>query len=130
MRPPQTFGESDLDNAKHLVRKLNDTATAITDTQNALSECARVKLVPFEFSTQAYINPYDAPFPLSIGIGAEAKGVAVVQIEKTAVGGKLRGTTSGVTVLWSNAQGGKLVIESITGLANFTTYKAVFAVFL
>ncbi len=125
------FQSGDLKDEKAMLRKLNDNVTAAQAALDDLQSIVRVDLLPLQFATSAYVNPYDAPFPLAVAIGdgGQALGVSVVKMEKASEAGKARGPVGGVSVLWSNTADGRLLVESITGLEANTAYAGVLAVF-
>lgn len=130
MRNPPTFQDSDTKDTRQLTRKLNDLVTSVVDAQNKASSGLSVELYVVRFATQAYANPYDAPFPISFQASGPVSGVWVAKLEKISVAGKLRGAVGGVYVLWSNIQGGKVLVESMTGLAANTAYECTLAAVL
>lgn len=125
------FQSGDLKDEKAMLRKLNDNVTAAQAALDDLQSIVRVDLLSLQFATSAYVNPYDAPFPLAVatGDGGQALGVSVVKMEKASEAGKARGPVGGVSVLWSNTADGRLLVESITGLEANTAYAGVLAVF-
>lgn len=130
MSNSSTFTIDEVKDEAQLLRKLNDNVTAVNSTYAELNTLSHTTLVPFQFTTAAYANPYDAPFPVVVTGVSGARGATVVQIEKSGISGKTRCATAGVTILWSNTPNGALQIEAMTGLEPNTAYKGFLAVFV